>query len=117
MKMTVKDMIQKAKEVRSKGFLKHYAEEFKNAEGAVSIAAIAAECISILILIEVLVLIPQIGSAIEDNMPDIPTNSSWTEYTGAGADTWGTVSPLVTVCVICCLIGLVLKVIYDLRRD
>lgn len=115
--MTVKDMIQKAKEVRTKGFLKHYAEEFKKAEGAVSIGKIAAECISILILIVVLVLIPQIGSAIEDNMPAIENTSAWHEYAGEGATTWGTVSPLVTVCVICCLIGLVLKVIYDLRQN
>lgn len=115
--MTVKDMIQKAKEVRSKGFLKHYAEEFKKAEGAVSIGKIAAECISILILIVVLVLIPQIGSAIEDNMPAIDANSSWKEYAGNGAETWGTVSPLITVCVIVALIGMVLKVIYDLRQN
>ena len=115
--MTVKDMIQKAQAIRSKGFLKHYAEEFKNAEGAVSIGKIAAECISILILIVVLVLIPQIGSAIEDNMPPMNATSAWKEYAGNGADTWGTVSPLVTVCVIVCLIGLVLKVIYDLRQN
>lgn len=114
---TVKDLIQKAKEVRSEGFLKHYAAEFAKASGAVSISKIAAECISILILIVVLVLIPQIGSAVEDNMPDIPANSSWTEFTDTGASTWGQISPLITVCVIVCLIGLVLKVIYDLRQN
>lgn len=115
--MTFKSLMSKALAVKSEGFVNHYKQAFADAHGVVSIGMIAAEAISILILIVVLVLIPTIGSAIEDNMPAINSTSHWAEYTGAGASTWGQVSPLITVAVIVCIIGLVLKVIWDLKRN
>ena len=110
------ELMTKAVAVKQEGFFQHYKEALKNTHGAVNIGMIAAEAISILILIVVLVLIPTIGSAVGDNMPEISNTSAWHEYADSGASTWGQVSPLITVAVIVCIIGLVLKVIYDLKR-
>lgn len=115
--MNFKNFVQKALAVKEEGFISHYKEAFRNAGGYVNVGVIAAECISIMILITILVLIPTIGSAIEDNMPAVSEGSHWANYTGAGATTWGQISPLITVSVIVCIIGLVLKVIYDLKKN
>lgn len=112
-----KNLMKKALAVKQEGYLNHYREAFKNAGGVVSIGMIAAEAISILILIVVLVLIPTIGAAITDNMPKINETSPWYEHQGSGASTWGQVSPLLTVAVIVVIIGLVLKVIWDLKQN
>lgn len=112
-----KELMTKAVAVKQEGFIAHYREALQNATGAVNIGMIAAEAISILILIVVLVLIPTIGSAVGDNMPAIKTGSAWANYSTSGATTWGQISPLITVAVIVCIIGLVLKVIYDLKKN
>lgn len=116
MTFNLSSLKEKALQVYNEGYLKHYKEAFKNASGAVTISKIAAEAISILILIVVLVLIPLIGSSVEDNMPAINSTSAWKVYEGGGASTWGVVQPLLTVCVIVAIIALVLKVIYDLKQ-
>lgn len=106
----------KAKMVHEEGFLTHYKREFANAKGAVTISKIGMECVGILVLIVVLILIPTIGAAITAAMPTIESTSPWAGHEGDAAGLWDSVAPIVTVCVLVCLVGLVLKVIFDLRQ-
>ena len=106
----------KAKMVHEEGFLTHYKREFANAHGAVTISKIGMECVGVLVLIVVLILIPNIGAAITAAMPKMADKSPWAGHEGDAAGLWSSVSPIVTVCVLVCLVGLVLKVIFDLRQ-
>lgn len=110
-------LMQKAMMVKAEGFFNHYKRELAEASGAVTISKIAFEAIGILVLIIVLVLIPVIGNAVETAMPAPESTSPWAEFVGGGAAMWGTVSPILTVCVLVCIVGLVLKVIWDLKKN
>lgn len=97
------------------GVLHTLKEEFKNVDGAVTLMKIGIEAIAALILIVIWVLIPQIGSAIEDNMPAINETSQWAN-SPAGYELWAQIEPMLRVCIIVVIVALVLKVIYDLRQ-
>lgn len=98
------------------GVLTTLKEEAKNIDGAVTLMKIGVEAIAALILIVIWVLIPQIGSAIEDNMPAINSTSEWAA-SPAGYDLWAQIEPMLRVCIIVVIVALVLKVIYDLRQS
>lgn len=110
-------LMQKAMQVKAEGFLNHYRRELADAHGAVTISKIAFEAIGILVLIIVLVLIPVIGNAVETAMPAPDPTSPWADFIGQGATMWGTVAPIITVCVLVTIVGLVLKVIWDLKKN
>lgn len=98
------------------GILTTLKDEVKNIDGAVTLMKIGVEAIAALILIVIWVLIPQIGSAIEDNMPSINETSQWAS-SPAGYDLWAQIEPMLRVCIIVVIVALVLKVIYDLRQN
>lgn len=109
--------MQKAMQVKAEGFLNHYKRELADAKGAVTISKIGLEAVGILVLIVILILIPTIGNAIQAAMPTIAESSAWAEFTEDAANLYGSVAPIITVCVLVCLVGLVLKVIFDLRAN
>lgn len=109
------NLVLKAKMVHEEGFLNHYKREFADAKGAVTVSKIGLEAVGILVLIVILILIPTIGSAIQSAMPTIESTSPWAGHEGDAAGLWESVAPIITVCVLVCLVGLVLKVIFDLR--
>lgn len=98
------------------GILTTLKDEVQNIDGAVTLMKIGVEAIAALILIVIWVLIPQIGSAIEDNMPAINSTSEWAA-SPAGYDLWAQIEPMLRVCIIVVIVALVLKVIYDLRQN
>lgn len=102
-------------DMQTNGVLATLKTEVKNANGAVTLGKIGMEAIAALILIVIWVLIPQIGSAITDNMPAINSSSEWAEYAGSGTELWGQIEPMLRVCIIVIIVALILKVIYDLR--
>lgn len=111
----LKELLKKANTIKQHGFMQHYRRAFADAHGVMSIGVITAECISILVLICILVILPLVASNIQDNLPAINSTSAWSQYTNAGVDTWANVSPLITVSVLVVIIGLVLHVIYSLK--
>lgn len=111
----IQKAIQKATLIKQQGFMQHYKKAFADAQGIVSIGMITAECVSILVLICILVIIPLVASNIQDNLPEIKDTSAWANYTDTGANVWGTALPLINVACIVVIIGLVLHVIYSLK--
>jgi len=109
----ITDLAHKAMEV---GFKQTIKEEIKNREGKVSMAMIGAEAVSILVLIVVFMIIPFIGSAIENAMGAIPANSNWANSPD-GTGLWKSVAPILQTACIVVVVGLILKVIYDLRQN
>lgn len=101
-------------DMQAEGIIPTLKSELKNVDGAITLMKIGIEAISALILIVIWVLIPQIGSAIEDNMPSIDSASEWAS-SPAGYDLWVQIEPMLRVCIIVVIVALVLKVIYDLR--
>lgn len=102
-------------DMQSNGVLATLKAEAKNVTGAITLGKIGMEAIAALILIVIWVLIPQIGSAITDNMPTINESSDWFGYTDSGIDLWSQIEPMLRVCIIVIIVALILKVIYDLR--
>lgn len=102
-------------DMQTNGVLATLKTEVKNVTGAVTLGKIGMEAIAALILIVIWVLIPQIGSAITDNMPDIAAGSDWANYTNSGIELWSQIEPMLRVCIIVIIVALILKVIYDLR--
>lgn len=102
-------------DMQTNGVLATLKTEVKNVTGAVTLGKIGMEAIAALILIVIWVLIPQIGSAITDNMPDIAEGSDWANYTNSGIELWSQIEPMLRVCIIVIIVALILKVIYDLR--
>lgn len=103
-------------DMMNNGVLATLKQEAKNIDGAVTLMKIGVEAIAALILIVIWVLIPQIGSAIEDNMPAINETSQWAS-SPAGYELWAQIEPMLRVCIIVVIVALVLKVIYDLRQS
>lgn len=101
-------------DMQAEGIIPTLKSEMKNVDGAVTLMKIGVEAIAALILVVIWVLIPQIGSAITDNMPSINETSQWAS-SPAGYDLWAQIEPMLRVCVIVVIVALVLKVIYDLR--
>ena len=102
-----------AKKSMALGFKKTMAEEIANHEGKVNMAMIGAEAVSILVLIVVFMIIPFIGNAITEAMGSI-TTGPWSNAPN-GAGLWGSVAPILQTACIVVVVGLILKVIYDLR--
>lgn len=102
-------------DMMSNGVMPTLKKELASVDGAITLGKIGMEAISALILIVIWVLIPQIGSAITDNMPSISADSAWNNVTSSGIELWGQVEPMLRVCVIVVIVALILKVIYDLK--
>lgn len=102
-------------DMQAYGIIPALKAEVKNVSGAITLGKIGMEAVSALILIVIWVLIPQIGSAITDNMPDIADGSTWANYTNSGIELWAQVEPMLRVCIIVIIVALILKVIYDLK--
>ena len=109
----IRDLAVKA---MSQGYVNTLKEEMKDAHGAVTISKIGFEAIGILVLVVIWMLIPYLGNAIQDAMGNIATTSEWANAS-SGADMWNTVAPILQTAVIVCIVGLILKVIYDLKTS
>lgn len=109
----ITDLAHKAMAV---GFKQTMKEEIKNREGRVSMAMIGAEAVSILVLIVVFMIIPFIGQAISNAMGNIDVNSPWANAPN-GTSLWSSVAPILQTACIVVVVGLILKVIYDLRQN
>ena len=133
-----------AKKSMALGFKQTMAEEIANHEGKVNMAMIGAEAVSVLVLIVIFMIIPFIGNAITTAM-SIPAkfiergsaegthtsaglpatgaeathilNPAWTEWyeVANGVELWTTLAPILQTACIVVVVGLILKVIYDLR--
>jgi len=68
--------------------------------------------IGILTLIAVFSVIPVVGSSIENSMPDVGATSQWNSSVNtdlpSGADIWSQLAPLLLLCVLALVIGLVI---------
>ena len=102
-----------AQKMKNNGIAETLKEEFSNAHGAVTLSRLAFEAIGALILIIILILVPRLGSTIEDGMPAINETSQWAG--ASGVDVWGQLEPMFTVAAIVIVIGMVIRVIYGLR--
>lgn len=102
-------------DMQANGIIPALKAEAKNVSGAITLGKIGMEAIAALILIVIWVLIPQIGSAITDNMPAINESSDWLKYSNSGIELWAQVEPMLRVCIIVIIVALILKVIYDLK--
>ena len=111
--MKIADLAKKSMAV---GFKQVMAEEIANhdAEGKkVNMAMIGAEAVSILVLIVIFMIIPFIGNAISEAMGEI-TSGAWSSAPN-GSALWTTIAPILQTACIVVVVGLILKVIYDLR--
>lgn len=109
----IRDLAVKA---MSQGYINTLKEEMKDAHGAVTISKIGFEAIGILVLVVVWLLIPFLGNAITTAMGNIDANSEWANAP-AGAEMWTSIAPILQTAVIVVIVGLILKVIYDLRAN
>lgn len=96
------------------GIVKTLKEEFSNAHGAVTMSRLAFEAIGALILVIILILVPRLGATIEDGMPALPDNSTWSST--AGGDIWGQLEPMFTVAALVIVVGIIIRVVYALRE-
>lgn len=109
----IRDLAVKA---MSQGYINTLKEEMKDAHGAVTISKIGFEAIGILVLVVVWLLIPFLGNAITTAMGNIDNTSEWYNAP-AGAEMWTSIAPILQTAVIVVIVGLILKVIYDLRAN
>ena len=109
----IRDLAVKA---MSQGYINTLKEEMKDAHGAVTISKIGFEAIGILVLVVVWLLIPFLGNAITTAMGTLPEGSAWANAP-KGAEMWTSIAPILQTAVIVVIVGLILKVIYDLRAN
>lgn len=105
-----------AKKAQVVGFKTTMREEIESRKGKVSMTTIGAEAVSILVLIVVFMIIPFIGNAIANAMGNIDANSPWANSPN-GAALWKTLAPILQTACVVVVVGLILKVIYDLRSN
>lgn len=103
-----------AHKMMSHGIAATLKEEFANAHGSVTLSRLAFEAIGALILVIILLLVPRLGSTIEEGLPDLPAESAWGNFSGSGL--WGQLEPMFTVAAIVIIIGMVIRVIYGLKN-
>lgn len=89
-----------------------FKQALTNAKAKVSMTALGAELIGIVILCVIIAICPVICDAIVKALPN--TTSNWGDVTANSLFT--TLVPMVSVCAIVILAGLVIKVIYDIRN-
>ena len=93
----------------SKGFKGVLLDEY----GSVSMSKIGTEAIGILVLVVIFSLIPNISSVITTNL-NTTLAAGW-EKAPSGASLWSQTAPILQAAVIIVVVGLILKVIYNVR--
>ncbi|MDD3098878.1 MAG: hypothetical protein PHW36_00820 [Bacilli bacterium] len=86
-----------------------------NESGAVNMTLLGAEAIGILILVVIWTIIPYIGSTLTEAIPAINESSAWYGVSD-GASLWIQAEPMLRICVIVVIVGLVLSVVLTLRK-
>lgn len=84
--------------------------------GAVTMSKIGYEAIGILVLVVIWAIIPEVGVIITQNLNANTTGTEWADAPSA-AGLWTQTAPMMQACIIIVIVGLILKVIYDLRQN
>lgn len=83
--------------------------------GAVTMSKIGYEAIGILVLVVIYAIIPSVGVIITTNLHSNLTGTEW-ENSPSAAELWTQTAPMLQACIVIVIVGLILKVIYDLRK-
>ena len=124
----IRDIYRRRHEIQANFYFNGFKQVMLDECGSVSVSKIGQEAIGILILVVIFAIVPMLGSIVSLNLNVPPTiqrynvsnaqmetvANPWSSVPN-GTAMWAQVAPILQAAIIIIIIGLILKVIYDLR--
>lgn len=118
----IKNTYRRRHEIQANLILNGFKQVMLDECGSVSVSKIGQEAIGVLVLVVIFAIIPMVGDIITRNLAisDVPgingtkVASPWAS-SPSGLSLWNQTAPILQAAIIIVIVGLILKVIYDLR--